>query len=51
MPLDEFVVITMKGLISGDSHICAGIAEEVWNRFEKGKEEYMLRILHLITQG
>jgi hypothetical protein len=47
MPLDEFIPITMDGLISGNSQIRAGSSEESWNKFEKGKEEIVSRIWKL----
>jgi len=42
MPLEEFVSIVTKGLVAGTPYICAGRSEEVWNKYEKGKEEIVV---------
>ncbi|KAF5356112.1 hypothetical protein D9756_003934 [Leucocoprinus leucothites] len=44
MPLEEFVTIVTKGLIAGTPFIGAGTSADVWNRFEKGKEEIVARL-------
>jgi hypothetical protein len=51
MPLDEYIAPTMKGLIAGDTDICTGLAEEAWNKFEKGKAEFVLQINSFLAQA
>jgi hypothetical protein len=47
MPLDQFIPITMEGLISGNPHIGVGRSADSWNKFEKGKEEIVSQLWKL----
>jgi hypothetical protein len=44
MPLEEFVTIVTKELVAGTPIIAVGRSAEVWDKFEKGKEEIVARL-------
>lgn len=42
MPLEEFVSIVTKGLVAGTPYICAGRSEQMFDKYEKGKGEFVV---------
>jgi len=45
MPLDEFTKTTVDGLKKGDEHLAAGSSKALFEKYNQGKYETVLKML------